>query len=129
MRAHEFSGLTEIMTTLHRPVAEKFSNIPGPHRWHEMTGADFGPEHDFETENHKTLVIFEPISEAALQWCYAHLPEDCPRFGTRGFLIEAEHIKGVVGGARRDGLMTPEDYERAMQEDHNQSVRQGEDDG
>ena len=90
----------------------------GPHRWHEMTGTDFGPTWDFELENHIDLVIFEPISEAALQWCYAHLPKDCPRFGARGFLIETEHIKGVVGGARRDNLMTEDDFIRGMEECH-----------
>ena len=101
------------------PTTPKFEAIQGPHRWHEMKGGDFGPEHDFELEDHGTLVIFDPISEAALQWCYAHLPEDCPRFSTSAFLIEQEHIKGVVGGARRDRLMSRQDYIDAMEENHN----------
>ena len=78
--------------------------LQGPHRWHEMTEADFGSECDFELEDQITKWVFTPVSEAALQWCYAHLPEDMPRYGAQGFLIEAEHIKSVVGGALRDGL-------------------------
>ena len=100
--------------------------LQGPHKWANVTSADFGPKWDFELEDHITKWVFTPVSNAALQWCYAHLPEDCPRYGARGFLIEAEHIKGVTGGARRDELMSPEDYERAMEE-HQQSLRQGED--
>lgn len=105
------------------PTPER--SLQGPHRWHEMISTDFGPTWDFETENHIDLIIFEPISEAALQWCYAHLPVDCPRFGARGFLIEAEHIKGVVGGARRDDLMSQDDFLLAMEECHT-AMLQGE---
>lgn len=115
-----------VYTGLTAPTAPKFAAIQGPHRWHEMTSKDFGPRHDFELENHGNLVVFDPISEAALQWCYAHLPEDCPRYSTRAFLIEAEHIKGVIQGARRDKLMTESDFVRAMEEAH-QIAMQGED--
>ena len=75
--------------------------LQGPNGWANMTSCDFGPRWDFELEDHITKWVFTPVSNAALQWCYAHLPEDCPRYGARGFLIEAEHIKGVTGGARR----------------------------
>ncbi len=108
--------LSDIGNGIYSPMRTPERASQGPHRWHEMTGADFASRWDFELEDHKTLVIFEPISEAALQWCYAHLPADCPRFGAKGFLIEAEHIKGVVGGARRDNLMTEADYIQAMEE-------------
>ena len=114
-----------IYSHAYAPTAPKISAIQGPHRWNEITLSDFGPEHDFELEDHLTTVIFDPISDAALQWCYAHLPEDCPRFGTRGFIIESEHIKGVVGGACRDGLMSVLDYVTAMEENHN-AMQQGE---
>lgn len=108
--------LADIGNGIYSPIRTPERASQGPHRWHEMTGADFASRWDFELEDHKTLVIFEPLSEAALQWCYAHLPVDCPRFGARGFLIEAIHIKGVVGGARRDNLMSEADYIQAMEE-------------
>ena len=94
-------------------------------RWHEIAPSDFGPTWDFETEKYHDLVIFEPISVAALAWAYAHLPEDTPRHDKRGFLIEAVHIKGVVGGARRDKLMSHNDYFEALEENH-QATLQGE---
>lgn len=121
--SNDISQLAGSLLRIYAPTAPKIA-LQGPHRWHEMKGSDFGPEHDFELEGHGSLVIFDPISEAALQWCYAHLPEDCPRFSTRAFLIESEHIKGVVGGARRDGLMLPVDYQEAMEE--NDQRAQGE---
>ena len=100
-------------------------------RWHEIAPSDFGPTWDFETEKYrigdstclKSIVIFEPVSVAALAWCYAHLPEDCPRYGKRGFLIEAVHIKGVIGGARRDKLMSHNDYFEALEESHQQMLQ------
>ncbi len=101
---------------IYAPTVGKIPSPQGPHRWHEITASDFGPEHDFHTQDHQSLVVFWPDSMAALQWCYAHLPQDMPKFGDRGFLIEREHIKGVIGSARRDGLMSPEDYAEAMNE-------------
>ena len=47
--------------------------------WGDVTPEDFGPEHDFELLDQFSLWIFTPVSKAALQWCYAHLPEDAPR--------------------------------------------------
>ena len=97
----------------------------GPHGWNAISAADFGPEHDFELENHITLWIFTPVSNAALQWCYAKLPADAPRWGAKGYVIEARFIEQIVAGARNDNLMTPEDYERAMEESH-AAAHQGE---
>ena len=79
----------------------------------------FGPEHDFTVEDHGSIFIFTPISKAAIQWCYAKLPEDCPRWGTLGFVVEHNYIADVVAGAQRDNLMSRQDYEDAMEEEHN----------
>jgi hypothetical protein len=86
----------------------------GPHRWHEMTPADFGPEHDFDTEYHGPHWVLDPRSEAALQWCYAHLPQDCPRFGGCAFIIESAYMEPIIVAARRDGLLTRKDYRDRM---------------
>lgn len=90
---------------------------PGPNKWSEITETDFGPEHDFEVDNHGTIFIFTPVSEAGKQWCYNHLPEDCPRWGILGFVVEHRYIADIVAGARRDGLMALEDYERSINEE------------
>lgn len=97
-------------------VTYDLSRKRGPHNWDTIQPQDFGPEWDFELENHNTKWIFTPISEAALQWCYCKLPADSPRYGAQGFVIEQRFIEQIVAGARDDNLMTPEDYEQAMQE-------------
>lgn len=88
----------------------------GPNGWDEITPSDFGPEWDYELENHITKWIVTPVSKAALEWCGAHLPADAPRWGSHGFVIEAECLSRVVKDMGRDGLMSPEEYERAMEE-------------
>jgi hypothetical protein len=82
-----------------------------------VTEQDFGPEHDVEVEDHGTIFIFTPISEAALQWCYRHLPKDAPRWGLNGYVVEHRFIDDIVEGARRDKLLTKEDYDNMMAEE------------
>jgi len=89
---------------------------PGPNNWDDIQAEDFGPEEDFELHDHGSIWIFYPVSNAALQWCYKKLPEDAPRWGAKGYAIEARYIEDIVAGARRDGLMSEKDYEWAMEE-------------
>ena len=89
----------------------------GPNSW-DMAKDDvtqFGPEEDFTVDNEGDIFIFTPVSKAAIQWCYAKLPEDCPRWSV-GYVIEHRFIADIVIGARRDNLMSREDYEQAMNE-------------
>lgn len=101
-------------------VLESLNNTPGPSNWEEVTVSDFGPEQDFDTEDHGSIVVFDCYSNAALQWCYAHLPEDCPRWGAHGFAIEEKFVGAIIEGARRDGLMSRQDFEAAMNEEQEQ---------
>lgn len=96
-------------------MAAHLNNDRGPNGWDDVTPSDFGPEHDFDIEDHGSIVIFDCYSKAALQWCYHHLPEDCPRWGAQGFAIEANFAGAVIEGARRDGLMTRDDFRSAME--------------
>ena len=96
----KFSELADITM----PRFDIFHAKQGPHRWSEITKEDFGEDGDFELYDWGNEFIFYPISNAALQWCYYHLPEDCPRGLGSGFRIEAENIKEVVANAERDGL-------------------------
>ena len=100
------------------PYVGMFTHTSGPHRWDTIQPSDFGPEHDYELENHITKWIITPISEAALQWLYCHLPEHCPRYGAKGFIVEVEYVNLVVKGMTRDKLMSPEEYEQAQEENH-----------
>ncbi len=104
--------------TVYEQAPQGLARVRGPNNWDTIVDEDFGPTWDFEIENHINLFIITPVSEAALQWCYAHLPEDCPRWGARGHVVEHSFIEPIVAHMRRDHLMTPEDYERAMEENH-----------
>ncbi len=108
--------LSDIGSGIYSPIRTPERASQGPHRWHEMTGADFASRWDYELENHITLWIVTPISEAAMQWLYCHLPDDCPRYGANGFIIEAEFVNQVIKRMTADKLMSPQEYEQAMEE-------------
>ena len=94
----------------------------GPNAWEDVGPEDFGPRHDFEVDDHGSIVIVTAISNAALQWQYYHLPEDCPRWSV-GFVIEPRYAGDVIRGMQRDGLMSEEDYVAAMQENELQNAQ------
>ena len=99
------------------PETLKFPHCyPGPNNWDSIEGSDFGPEHDFELNDQGSIWLFTPISNAATQWLYKHLPEDAPRWGACSYVIEHRFISDIVERARQDGLMTKEDFEWAMEE-------------
>lgn len=104
-------------------ISRGLNNAPGPNTWENCTKADFGPEHDFELYDHGSIWIFWPVSNAALQWCYAHLPEDAPRWGAKGYAVEHRYIGNIVLGAKRDGLMSEIDYNLAQEEAANLAVQ------
>ena len=101
-----------------RPLVDNIvlDNTVGPNNWDSITADDFGPRHDFEVDDHGSIFILTPVSEAALQWCYAHLPEDAPRWGSVSYAIEPRYIEDIVRGCQRDGLLSEDDYVEAMQE-------------
>ena len=80
------------------------------------TPTELGEYGDFDVANHDSIFVIEPISDAALRWCYKHLPEDCDRWGRLGFVIEHRYIADVVAGMERDGLISVEDYKNSMEE-------------
>ena len=63
-----------------------------------------GLEHDFRLQIEGSIIIIWPDSKRALHWCYEHLPEDCPRWGATGYVIEHRYIADVVDGMLRDDL-------------------------
>jgi len=107
----------------HEAIRLNLSRERGPNNWDTIVPEDFGPTWDFELENHISLWIITPTSEAAKQWLYAHLPEDAPRWGALGYVVEARYLEPIVEHMRQDNLMTPEDYERAMNESHEQALQ------
>lgn len=97
-------------------LAEQLNNEPGPNKWDEMTPADFAPKakYDYIVEGHGSITVIDPVGVAALQWLYAHLPEDCPRWGKFGFAIETNFVGDVLEGMGRDGLMSSAEFDEAM---------------
>lgn len=90
---------------------------PGPNSWGDIDPTDFGPEHDIEMNDQGTIWLFTPISKAALEWCRKHLPDDAPRWGQCSYVVEHRFISDIVERARQDGLLTKDDYEKAMAAD------------
>jgi len=100
------------------------AQISGPNDWDNIAAVDFGPENDYELIDIGNTVIFFPVSNAALQWAYKHLPENLDRWGSKGFIIEATNIDTVIAGAKRDNLMSEAEFDQAMNEE--QLMLQGE---
>jgi hypothetical protein len=61
-------------------------------------------QHDFRVQDEGTIKIFWPTSQNAISWCESHLPDDCPRWGKNGYVIEHRYIDDIVAGATADGL-------------------------
>lgn len=100
------------MTSLHHYLKE-ISAI-GPNKWNEITEDDFAFSFDYIIERHGSITILDPTSRAALEWLYAHLPEDCPRWGKLGFAVESNYVNDVLEGMARDGLLSEEEYVFSM---------------
>jgi hypothetical protein len=87
---------------------------PGPNRWDEMTQEDFAKDFDYVINRQGSITVLDPKSEAALQWFYRHLPEDCPRWAAKGFVIEHRFVDDILEGMARDGLVSDEEFEYSM---------------
>lgn len=99
----------ELNRALYREKGDGAPVLPvihaGPNNWSEVTDGDFGQFYDFEvldtTDDRK---IVYAASEAALQWCYAHLPEDCPRWRDTGFIVDGD-VGRILNHMDRDKLV------------------------
>lgn len=62
---------------------------------------------DFLVENHGTIFLLEPTTDAACEWVEEHLSAEPTRPTRWGSAIVVEHryIREIVEGARRDGLV------------------------
>ena len=121
-----FSGLTQILSSA---LEASLRGERGPSTWEEIGPADFGTQFDFDIEDHGSIVVIDAYSNAALQWLYYHLPEDCPRWGAKGFAIEANYVADILLAMEIDGLMSRAAYERAMEEEqllHAQAIQSDE---
>lgn len=58
---------------------------------------------DFEFFNHGSLFTLDPVTEAAVEWCNEHLPEDATRWGN-AYVIEPRYFGPIAEGIVADGL-------------------------
>jgi hypothetical protein len=87
-----------------------------PRHWDEVGPGDYGPEADFSVDHHGTVAVLFPISRAAILWCSRHLPDDAPRWGTRGYVIEPRYLDPIVQHMDLDGLLSQDEYDMAVAE-------------
>ena len=102
------------------------SRAPGPNNWDKIKDDPraYGKNFDYEIYDHAADQIIYPVCEAALQWCFAHLPEDNPRWGATGFKVDITELPWIVAAMTRDKLISESEYVKNMENE--QLMRSGE---
>jgi len=59
---------------------------------------------DLKVENHGSIFLLVPMSEAGDDWIDEHIPEDAMRWGASSVVVEHRYIADIVDGAIADGL-------------------------
>ena len=102
--------LKDIATPIGRDVLDILKGPPGPNRWDEITEADYGRLFDYRILRRGGTTVIDPCSEAALQWLYRFLPENCPRWGSLGHVVDSRYINEVLEAMAQDKLLSEDDY-------------------
>lgn len=128
--AYEEAAMKTKLDDLKRP--EGLGLLPtgtnrGPNRWDEITEKDFAKDYDYILMRQGSITVIDCKSEAALQWCYAHLDADGPRWGARGFAIEVNYLDPILRGMQNANLVSNEEYEYNMNAEERDRMA-GEDD-
>lgn len=126
--AHVKSELVKLLSTIPQTEADLLRQLneyelnplktkPGPNLWEtvKLDTRNYGRDYDFEIYDHGDTFVVYPTCEAALQWCYRFLPEDCPRWGAKGFVVEQTDL--IVRQMREHGLISEEEYASNMLDD------------
>ncbi len=58
---------------------------------------------DVNIENHGSLVLIRPLTEAASDWLDENISEDAQHFGG-AVVVEPRYVEAIVEGMRNDGL-------------------------
>jgi len=59
---------------------------------------------DLLVENHGSICLLRPVSDAGREWCTEHLPEDATTWGG-AIAVEPRYIGPIADGAVADGLV------------------------
>lgn len=103
----------EFATVMHTLSAIGAETTPlpqaGPNSWDEITPDDYGKEYDYIIERHGNRTVIDPVSKAAVQWCYRFLPEDAPRWGA-GFVLDTARVSPILDRMACAELVSDEEY-------------------
>ena len=58
---------------------------------------------DVKIENHGSLVLLRPLTEAASDWLDENISEDAQHFGG-AVVVEPRYVEAIVEGMQNDGL-------------------------
>ena len=58
---------------------------------------------DVKIENHGSLVLIRPLTEAASDWLDENISEDVQHFGG-AVVVEPRYVEAIVEGMQNDGL-------------------------
>ena len=58
---------------------------------------------DVKIENHGSLVLIQPLTEAASDWLDENISEDAQLFGG-AVVVEPRYVEAIVEGMQNDGL-------------------------
>lgn len=61
------------------------------------------PTADFTVENHGSIVLLRPNTEAAREWLDEHISDDAQTFGN-AIAIEPRYVGDILYGIEGDGL-------------------------
>lgn len=89
----------------------------GPNHWADVTPGDFGKDFDYKIIRLGAQTVIDPVSTAALQWLYGHLPEGVPRYGVHGHIVETHRAKEVLNAMAAANLISEEEYILGMNSD------------
>lgn len=62
---------------------------------------------DLRIDNHGTIFLLYPVTEAGKEWIAEHIPEDAMTWGhgpMAGVVVEHRYIGAIAEGAANDGL-------------------------
>ena len=62
------------------------------------------PDADFAAENHGSVWLLRPLSDAGREWCDEHLPEDSLMWGD-AYAVDQHCITAIVMGMLDDSLL------------------------
>ena len=58
---------------------------------------------DFRVQDHGSILVLRPVTEAAKEWASDHLPQDAQQWAC-GTVIERRYFSDIYYGLRSDGL-------------------------